>query len=112
MDGGIKDRKFKRSDLRVELFLQECQGSGKIKVNLVDISQGGLGFSYDGEKIPVGTFYNADIQIWTKEIIPAIIKVVRFEENVDGPGYTYGCEFVIISDTDKFRIATYQTLND
>lgn len=112
MDGGIKNRKFKRSDLKVELYLQECQGSGKIKVNLLDISEGGIGFSYDGEKIEDGTFYNADIRIWTKEIIPAIIKVVRSEKKSDGPGYNYGCEFIIISDTDKFRITTYQMIND
>lgn len=111
MKNGATNRKYKRSDLEIELYLHECQGNDKIKVELLDISQGGLGFNYS-EKIEIGTFFNADIRIWTKEIIPAIIKIVRCESLMFGDGYNYGSEFIIISDTDKFRIATYQLINE
>lgn len=107
----MENRKHKRSDLNMELYIQECQGNEKIKVEITDISQGGLGFKYDKE-IPIGTFFNADIQIWTKEVISAIIKVVRIEPDKEGKGYNYGCEFLIISEPDKFRISTYQTINE
>lgn len=111
MSDSSEKRKYKRSNLKANVYLNECQGGKKAKVEIHDISQGGLGF-YCSEKLDVGTFYNADVKIWTQEVIPTIIKILRVKPCEIGNGYNYGSEFVIISDTDKFRIATYQLIND
>ena len=74
-----------------------------------DISRSGIGFS-SKKKLEIGTYYDTKIQIWTKEVVDAVIEIVRCEEIADG--YKYGCEFIGMSDTDALKIDIYQIFND
>jgi len=68
-------RKYKRSDLDVKVQMRRCDSTDhkKIFVNVHDLSREGLGF-YSMEDIKIGEYYDAEIVIWTKEIIKVVIK--------------------------------------
>ena len=80
-----------------------------VHVDITDLSRSGIGFRSD-KKLDVGTYYDTKLQIWTKEIIDAVIEIVRREETEDG--YMYGAEFIGMIDTDALKIDIYQIFND
>lgn len=104
-------RKAQRLDLDVAIELSRIdEGDGitmvkMVNVDVVDLSRSGVGFSTKQE-LSVGSFYNTKIQIWTKDIIEAIIKIVRCSESEDG--YHYGAIFVGMIDKDALKIDVYQ----
>lgn len=107
-------RRHKRLDLDVSVELERLDEDGVttlryIHVDVSDISRSGLGFKTSKELEP-GTYYDVRIQIWTKEVVEAVIEIVRSEKLEDG--YKYGCEFVGMSDTDALKIDIYQIFND
>ena len=53
----------------------------------------------------MGTEHLSKIQIWTKDIIEAIIKIVRC--NKEGDEYHYGATFVGMIDKDALKIDVY-----
>lgn len=59
----------------------------------------------------VGTYYDTKIQIWTKEIVDAVVQIVRREELQDGM-FKYGGMFIGMTDTDALKIDIYQIFND
>ena len=56
------------------------------------------------------TYYDTKIQIWTKEVVDAVIEIVRCEEK-EGV-YHYGAVFIGMTDTDALKIDIYQIFND
>ena len=107
-------RRHKRLELDVTIELERLDEDGVTtlkftRVDVVDISRSGLGFR-SPQKLEVGTYYNTKIQIWTKEIIEAVVKIVRVMD-IEG-GYRYGGEFIAIPDTDALKIDIYQIFND
>ena len=104
-------RNAKRLDLNVAIELSridDTDGTTTVKlarVNVVDLSRSGIGFIAKQE-LEVGAFYNTKIQIWTKDIIEAIINIVRCKE--DENGYHYGATFVGMIDKDALKIDVYQ----
>ena len=104
-------RSAKRLDLDVVIELSridEDDGITTVKmarVEVVDLSRGGIGF-VSKQKLEVGSFYNTKLQIWTKDIIEAIIKIVRCKDE-DGI-YHYGATFVGMIDKDALKIDVYQ----
>lgn len=118
-DGGhiMKEerRRHKRLDLDVSIELEKLDEGGittvrYIKADVIDLSRSGMGFK-SSYKLDEGTFYDTKIQIWTKEIIDAVIEVVRCEEKGDGV-YQYGATFVGMTETDTLKIDIYQLFND
>ena len=108
-------RKHKRLDLDVTIQLERLdQGSVTTvkyaKVDVTDISRSGLGFTSQQE-LPVGAYYDAKIQIWTKEVVEAIVEIVRCVKQNDGT-YKYGCFFIGMPDVDAMKIDIYQIFND
>ena len=103
-------RKDRRLDLDVSLELSRIDGADGLttlklaRVHVVDLSRSGIGFKTKQE-LDVGSFYNTKIQIWTKDIIEAIIKIVRCREE-DGE-YHYGATFVGMIDKDALKIDVY-----
>lgn len=108
-------RRSKRLELDVTLELERLDDPDGITtlkyvhVKTIDLSKTGIGFLAQ-QKLEVGSFYNTKLEIWTKEIIDSIVKIVRCDEKEDG--YHYGGIFVGMTDTDALKIAIYQMVND
>ncbi len=107
-------RKHKRLDLNVSIQLEKLNEDGVttykyMDVEVTDISRSGLGFNAKQE-LEIGTFYDTKIQIWTKEVVDAVIEVVRCSK--DGDRYHCGCVFIGMTDTDALKIDIYQIFND
>lgn len=113
--GMEEKRKHKRLDLDVSVELERLSEDGVttlryVHVNVTDISRSGIGFTTPKE-LEIGAYYDARIQIWTREVVDAAIEIVR-RENMEEGGYKYGGEFVGMSDTDALKIDIYQIFND
>ena len=107
-------RRHKRLDLDVSVQLERLDEEGVttlkfIHVEVTDISRSGLGFKAK-KKLEVGSYYDTKIQIWTKEVVDAVVEIVRVEELEDG--YKYGGVFIGMTDTDSLKIDIYQIFND
>ena len=48
----------------------------EVTIEIKDISKSGIGF-FCTEILEVGSIYQSSIIIWTKEIIPVLLKIVR-----------------------------------
>ena len=82
-----------------------------MEVDVTNISKTGLAFRVQDVKFDAGACFDARIQIWTKETIDTVFKVVRVNELENGL-YEYGCIFVGMTDTDALKIEIYQLFND
>lgn len=80
-------------------------------VDVVNISKTGLAFRCSQE-LAIDSCFNAKIQIWTKETIDTIFKIVRSAGKKEDGKYEYGCIFVGMTDTDALKIEIYQLFND
>ena len=74
-----------------------------------DLSRSGIGFK-SKQALEVGTYYDTKLTIWTKEVIDAVIEIVRCLETEEG--YEYGAEFIGMTDTDALKIDIYQIFNE
>ena len=107
-------RKHKRLDLDVTVELERLDKEGVttlkyIHVDIMDLSRSGIGFKAN-QLLEVGTYYDTKLTIWTKEVIDAVIEIVRCNETEDG--YVYGAEFIGMTDTDALKIDIYQIFNE
>ncbi len=106
-------RRDRRLDLDVTLELSrvdEADGVTTVKllhVDVTDLSHGGIGFVANQE-LQVGSIYNTKLQIWTKEVIDAFIKIARCDKTADG--YSYGATFVGMIESDALKIDIYQII--
>ena len=96
-------RRHKRLDLEVSVELERLDEGGVTTlkyatVNVVDISKSGVGFT-SNEVLEVGSFYDVKLQIWTKEVINAVVEIVRRS-------------FVGMPETDSLKIEIYQIFNE
>lgn len=110
----VEKRKCKRLDLSVSVQLERLSNDGimtvrYLTVDVKDISKSGIGFSAEQE-LEIGTYYDTKIQIWTKEIIDAVIQIVRREEK-DGR-YQYGATFIGMAERDALKIDIYEIFNE
>ncbi len=108
-------RRHKRLDLEVSVELERLDEGGVTTlkyatVNVVDISKSGVGFT-SNEVLEVGSFYDVKLQIWTKEVINAVVEIVRRSKQEDG-AYSYGSSFVGMPETDSLKIEIYQIFNE
>ncbi len=106
-------RKHKRLELDVSVEIERLDNDGittlkYANVQVTDISKSGMGFT-SKEKLEVGSFYDVRLQIWTKEIISAVIEIVR--RDGDDP-YHYGSTFIGMTETDALKIEIYQIFNE
>lgn len=109
-------RRSKRLELEVDLQMErldEGDGITTIKyarVNVSDLSRGGIGFT-STQDLMLHSYYNAKIQIWTKEIIDAVVEIVRRTEGANGEK-RYGGEFIGMTDADALKIDIYQMFSE
>ena len=107
-------RKHKRLDLDVSVQLERLDEEGVttlkyVHVEVTDISRSGIGFK-SNQELEIGTYYDTKIQIWTKEVVDAVIEIVR-RQDTEGE-YQYGATFIGMTDTDALKIDIYQIFND
>ena len=105
-------RHHKRLKLDVSIRLTEDGTTtyDYTQVVVTDVSRGGIGFQSD-EPLEVGGYYNTRTQIWTKEVIDAVIEIVRKQKMEDGTD-KYGATFIGMSDTDAIKIDIYQVFRE
>lgn len=106
-------RKRKRLELTVTLKLEYLndnseKASKEVNIEVSDISSGGMGFR-SNEKLDADGFYDTQMVIWTKEVIPCVIHIVREAQNADG-SYQYGGVFVGMNEIDQRKIDIYQMI--
>ena len=107
-------RRHKRLDLKVSVQLERLDQDGittlkYIDVDVTDISRSGIGFNAK-QSLEIGSYYDSKIQIWTKEVVDAVIEIVRRNDTENG--YQYGATFIGMTDTDALKIDIYQIFND
>ena len=90
-------RKDRRLDLDVAIELERLdQGDmttlKMVHVKVTDLSSSGMGF-HTMQPLENGALYDTRITIWTKEVIPAVIRIVRCEKIADDE-YQCGATFV------------------
>ena len=103
-------RRNKRLLLQGKIAIKPIGGGSmeSVPISITDCSRTGLGFITD-KKLVTGDNYEAYLTIWTKEVLYIFIKVVRSEE-VEG-GYSYGCLFIGMTETERQRIGIYETIS-
>lgn len=113
---GIEEkRKHKRLDISVEVEIERIDEANittvkYLDVEVVNISKMGLAFRTDVE-FEEGACFDSKIQIWTKETIDTVFKIVRANKLENGLN-EYGCIFVGMTDTDALKIEIYQLFSD
>ncbi len=109
-------RKNKRLDIDVKVEIERLDEENittvkYMEVEVTNISKTGLAFRVPDIEFEVGACFDAKIQIWTKETIDSVFKVVRVNKLEDGM-YEYGCIFVGMTDTDALKIEIYQLFSN
>ncbi len=108
-------RRSKRLPLDVDVEIERLDNGDGIttikfaKVKVKDMSKSGIGFETQ-VPLEIGSYYNAKITIWTKEIIQAVIEIVRCNKN--GDNYDYGATFIGMPDADAVKIEIYQLFEE
>lgn len=94
-----------------KLVIERLDGdeSREVSIEITDVSKSGIGFECK-EQLQVGEVYESFLTIWTKEVIHAILRIVRIE--LKNSTYSYGAVFVGMPDTESSRIEVYQTIED
>ncbi len=108
---GVNKRKYKRHTLSITLFMtrvDDTTGQG-IPVEVLDISTAGIGFICDQELMN-GVIYKADIKIWTGDVIPAFINIVRVSHSENGN--IYGGVFIGMPEADSCKIGVYEAYQE
>ncbi len=104
-------RREKRTSIQSTIIIKRLDGTTteEVDIEVVDISKSGVGFTCK-EPLMIGAIYESYLTIWTKEVIHAVLEIVRIEKKPDT--IAYGATFVGMPEMDAFRIQTYQTFEE
>ena len=117
--GATEKRWAKRIGINATIKLKSIK-SGKaayelnedaFAVTVVNISKGGMAFR-TVENLPLSSYYDADVVIWTKETFNVVIQIVRMEKIENSDEILYGCKFIGMSPGDQFKIDVYQIISE
>ena len=104
-------RRYRRLDLDATLIMKRLDGNkqDKVKVDVVDLSKSGIGFKCI-ETLEVNAVYQAELTLWTKEIIHTFVNITR----ISGAGQEkiYGASFVGMPESDACKISIYEMFDD
>ena len=108
----MEKRKYNRVIMNITLKAKQIPNGEATEIvdddiYVFDISVGGIGFT-SKKHYHINQFFDTTIVLLNGDKFSSVIKIVRSSMNNDT--FTYGCEFVCLNDTDKTRIATYQSL--
>ena len=79
----------------------------EMTIDIADVSKSGIGFNCS-ELLEIGAVYEANLRIWTQEVIHAFLEIVRIEKKNEG--FHYGAIFIGMPATDASRIEVYDTV--
>ena len=104
-------RRSKRLDLSGEIIIKELgtNAATSCDIKITDASSAGIGFSTD-KQLTIGDNYEANLTIWTKEVLHVFIQIVRAKK--DGDTYHYGGSFIGMPEDVKKRIDVYELVED
>ena len=104
-------RKNKRTSLNSSIILKRLDDGRdeEVDIEVMDVSKTGVGFTCT-EPLTIGAIYESFLTIWTKEVLHAILEIIRIEKK--GNTISYGAIFVGMPEMDACRIETYQTVED
>lgn len=108
-------RTSRRLELTVTLKLEYIHEQDKkayrdVTIEVLDLSSRGIGFR-SKEKLDVQGFYDTKMVIWTKEVIPCVMQIVREASETDGV-HRYGAVFVGMSGINQQKIDNYQMIQE
>ena len=104
-------RRCKRTKLQSKIVLKQINGEGEeeVGIDVVDVSKSGVGFNCD-RVLAIGAVYEAYLTIWTREVLHAILEIIRVEKKEDT--ISYGAVFVGMPEMDAMRISVYQAVEE
>ena len=111
-DGYKEKRKAKRMTLDATIRLKNIGEDAQVAemtVEVVNLSRGGLALK-SSQKLPLNTYYDVRIVMENKDIIEAVIEIIREETMEDA--YLYGCRFIGINPVEQFKIDVYEILSE
>lgn len=85
------------------------QAMEQVEIEVVDVSKTGVGFNCN-TALEIGAVYEANLRIWTQEVLHAFLEIVRIEKQ--GLTFMYGAIFIGMPEMDSSRIETYQTVTE
>ncbi|MCQ2080223.1 MAG: PilZ domain-containing protein [Lachnospiraceae bacterium] len=102
-------RKNVRMEMPSTLTVKRLDGksSEEVDIEVIDVSKTGVGFSCSAA-LEIGAVYEANLRIWTQEVLHAFIEIVRIEKK--GTLFEYGAIFIGMPEMDSARIEVYQTV--
>ena len=99
-------RKHVRSKLESRIVIKRIdEKDQEMNIEVFDLSKTGVGFSCS-EPLLIGSVYEMYLTIWTKEVIHALVEIVRIEKEEDS--YVYGGIFIGMPEIEAKRIEVYQ----
>ncbi len=104
-------RKSKRTQLQSKIVVKRLDSGvqEELDIDVVDVSKSGVGFNCS-TPLTIGAVYEAYLTIWTKEVLHAILEIVRIEKKDNT--IAYGAIFVGMPEMDASRIEVYQTVEE
>lgn len=104
-------RKSNRRELISTLIVKRLDNdeNQETTIDIADVSKSGIGFNCN-ELLEIGAVYEANLRIWTQEVLHAFLEIVRIEKK--GQGYNYGAIFIGMPETDASRIEVYDTVEN
>ncbi len=105
-------RGSRRMSLSARLLIKNMNDASakaeEVEIDVQDVSKTGVGFICD-RPLEIGAIYEANLQIWTKEVIHAFLKMVRIEQTKE-ERYICGTIFIGLPEIDAKRIEVYDLL--
>lgn len=104
-------RKSKRTELKSKIVVKRLDSNTneEVDIEIVDVSKSGVGFTCD-VPLTIGAVYQSFLTIWTKEVLHAVLEIVRIEKK--GDTFAYGATFVGMPEMDTARIEVYQMVEE
>ena len=104
-------RKNKRTTLNSSIILKRLDDGRdeEVDIEVMDVSKTGVGFTCTAP-LTIGAIYESFLTIWTKEVLHAILEIIRIEKK--GNTISYGAIFVGMPEMDACRIETYHTVEE
>ena len=105
-------RGSRRISLSARLLIKNMNDASakaeEVEIDVQDVSKTGVGFICD-RPLEIGAIYEANLKIWTQEVIHAFLKMVRIEQTED-EHYICGTIFIGLPEIDAKRIEVYDLL--
>lgn len=104
-------RKYNRRKLVSTIVVKRLDDNSNhdITIDIVDVSKSGIGFNCS-ELLQIGAVYEANLRIWTQEVLHACLEIIRIEKIDDG--FNYGAVFIGLPEAEATRIEVYDTIEN